>query len=244
MPRRQRPPFRAEHVGSLHRPQVLREARAKYLGGLSREGRFGAHHSAELRAIEDEHIRNVVKLQEDVGLHTITDGEYRRQMWLSELLGSLQGIELTLQGSSAAATHFRSDERHGKSKTEDVEAVRIEFHVTDKIKWSGSVNVGPFKFLKSITKGVPKVTLPAPQDYYYFGGRECVSRTIYPDIDEYWHDLGEAYAQEVRALVDAGCTHIQFDDVVNACLCDPAQVAGLKARGENPEALCTVMLIV
>lgn len=237
MPLKRRPPFRAEHVGSLHRPRELREARAKYLGGLGRAGSFGRHASEELRRIEDEHIRNIVKLQEDVGLKTITDGEYRRQIWLSEFLGSLGGIELTLQGTSSSATHFRSDERHGKSATEDVENVRIEFHVTDKVRWTGSVNVDAFKFLKGITRGVPKVTIPAPQDYYYFGGRECVSRAVYPDIDEFWSDLSDVYAQEVRALVAAGCTHVQFDDVVNACLCDPAHVAQLRAKGEDTDAL-------
>jgi 5-methyltetrahydropteroyltriglutamate--homocysteine methyltransferase len=237
MASKRRPPFRAEHIGSLHRPRELRDARAKFLGGLGREGGFGRHRSEELRKIEDQHIRNVVKLQEDVGLQSITDGEYRRQIWLSEFLGSLGGIELTLQGTSSSATHFRSDERHGKSRTEDVENVRIEFHVKDKVRWTGSVNVDAFKFLKSIAHGVPKVTIPAPQDYYFFGGRECVSRSVYPDIEEYWRDLGLAYAEEVKALAAAGCTHIQFDDVVNACLCDPAQVAQLKARGEDTDAL-------
>jgi 5-methyltetrahydropteroyltriglutamate--homocysteine methyltransferase len=236
MPKR-RPPFRAEHIGSLHRPRELREARAKYLGGLGQKGGFGRHRSEELRRVEDECIRDVVKLQEDVGLKSITDGEYRRQIWLSEFLGSLGGIELTLQGTSSSATHFRSDERHGKSTTEDVENVRIEFHVTGKIKWAGSVNVDAFKFLKSMAHGVPKVTIPAPQDYYYFGGRECISKTVYPDLAEYWHDMGAAYAREVAALVDAGCTHIQFDDVVNACLCDPKHVALLQGKGEDTDAL-------
>lgn len=237
MAAKRRPPFRAEHIGSLHRPRELREARAKYLGGLGREGGFGRHRSDELRQIEDRYIRDIVKLQEDVGLKSITDGEYRRQIWLSEFLGSLGGIELTLQGTSASATHFKSDERHGKSKTEDVENVRIEFHVKDRVRWTGSVNVDAFKFLKGITHGVPKVTIPAPQDYYYFGGRECVSRTVYPNIEDYWRDMGKAYAEEVKALVDAGCTHIQFDDVVNACLCDPTHVAQLQARGEDTDAL-------
>jgi 5-methyltetrahydropteroyltriglutamate--homocysteine methyltransferase len=236
MPKR-RPPFRAEHFGSLHRPRELRDARAKYLGGLGHKGGFGRHRSEELRRVEDECIRDIVKLQEDVGLKSITDGEYRRQIWLSEFLGSLGGIELTLQGTSSSATHFRSDERHGKSTTEDVENVRIEFHVTGKIKWAGSVNVDAFKFLKGIAHGVPKVTIPTPQDYYYFGGRECISNTVYPDLAEYWHDMGAAYAHEVAALVDADCTHIQFDDVVNACLCDPKHVALLQGKGEDTDAL-------
>ena len=141
MSRKRQPPFRAEHIGSLHRPAKLRQARAQFLGGLGKVGKFGRHDSAELRAVEDECIREVVRLQEDVGLRTITDGEYRRQIWLSEFLGSLGGIELTLQGTSGSATHFRSDERHGKSTTEDVENVRIEFHVNEPIRWTGSVNV-------------------------------------------------------------------------------------------------------
>jgi 5-methyltetrahydropteroyltriglutamate--homocysteine methyltransferase len=234
---RNRPPFRAEHVGSLHRPAKLRAARARILKGLGKTGKFGRHDSEELRAIEDDCIREIVRLQEDVGLKTITDGEYRRQIWLSEFLGSLGGIELTLQGTSGSATHFRANERHGKSTTEDVENVRIEFHVNEPIQWTGSVNVDAFKFLKTLTRGVPKVTIPAPQDYYYFGGRGCVSTRIYPDIGGYWNDMAKAYAREISTLVDAGCTHIQFDDVVNACLCDPAHVAQLKANGEVPDEL-------
>lgn len=234
---RTRPPFRAEHVGSLHRPAKLRQARAQFLGGLGKVGKFGRHDSKELRAVEDECIREVVRLQENVGLRTITDGEYRRQIWLSEFLGSLGGIELTLQGTSGSATHFRADERHGKSTTEDVENVRIEFHVNQPIRWTGSVNVDAFKFLKAVTHGTPKVTIPAPQDYYFFGGRACVSRTVYPEIQRYWSDLSAAYAREIETLVQAGCTHIQFDDVVNACLCDPAHAGRLKASGEDPDQL-------
>jgi len=237
MSRKRQPPFRAEHIGSLHRPAKLRQARAQFLGGLGKVGKFGRHDSAELRAVEDECIRDVVRLQEDVGLRTITDGEYRRQIWLSEFLGSLGGIELTLQGTSGSATHFRSDERHGKSTTEDVENVRIEFHVNEPIRWTGSVNVDAFRFLKGATRGVPKVTIPAPQDYYYFGGRACVSSKVYPDIAGYWDDLAKAYAREIAVLAEAGCTHIQFDDVVNACLCDPAHAGRLKQNGEDPEQL-------
>jgi 5-methyltetrahydropteroyltriglutamate--homocysteine methyltransferase len=232
-------PFRAEHIGSLHRPAALRDARKRLLGGLSENGRFGRHGNTELHALEDRFIADIVKLQEDVGLRTISDGEYRRQIWLSEFLSSLSGVLLTLRGTTSAATHFRSDERHGKSKTEDVENVRIEFDVTDRVGWNGSVNVEPFEFLLSLVKpgSVPKVTLPAPQDYYFFGGRACVSETVYPDIARFWSDIGDAYAREVEALVAAGCRHIQFDDVVYACLCDPVQVAALEQRGEDPDAL-------
>jgi 5-methyltetrahydropteroyltriglutamate--homocysteine methyltransferase len=235
-----KPPFRAEHVGSLHRPQALKDARMRLLGGIQREGRFGKHDNEELRAMEDKFIRELVKLQEDIGLKSITDGEYRRQVWLSEFLSSLHGIDMALQIVPAAATGFRSDERKGKSTTEDVENVRVGFQVADKIRWSGSANLEAFKFVASIVKpeSVPKVTIPAPQEYYFFkGGPDAISKQAYPDISLFWDDMAAAYKREVDALVAAGCRHIQFDDVVNACLCDPKHVGRLRSEGEDPMKL-------
>jgi len=233
------PPFRAEHVGSLHRPAELRQARMRLLGGLKREGGFGKHDNLDLRGIEDRYIRDIVKLQEDVGLKTITDGEYRRQVWLTEFLSSLDGLDMSLTVTPGQATGFRSDERHGKSKTEDVENVSVQYRVDRPIRWIGSANVDAFKFLKSVTKGVPKVTIPAPQDYYFMGatGRARIDRQVYPDLAKFWDDMAAAYKCEIDALVAAGCTHIQFDDVVNACMCDERHVARMKAEGEDPHTL-------
>jgi len=234
-----KPPFRAEHVGSLHRPQALRDARTRLLGGLKREGGFGKHNNSELREIENKYIADIVKLQEDVGLRTITDGEYRRQVWLTEFLSSLDGLDMSLKIVPGQGTGFRSNERQGKSKTEDVENVAVQYRVDRPIKWVGSSNVDAFTFLKGITKGVPKVTIPAPQDYYFMGasGKAVISPQAYPDQTKFWDDMAVAYKCEVDALVAAGCTHIQFDDVVNACMCDERHTARMKAEGEDPQAL-------
>jgi 5-methyltetrahydropteroyltriglutamate--homocysteine methyltransferase len=234
------PPFRAEHVGSLHRPKELREARMRILGGLAAKGKAGAHGNAELTAIEDGFIRDVVKLQEDVGLRTVTDGEFRRQTWLDDILGSLSGIGFAIRKveSRDPTTAFRSAERAGKSTTEDVENITVEFPVTDRIRWQRSVNVAPFMFLQSATRGaVPKVTMPAPDNFYYFGGRHAIDRGAYPEIGAYWDDMADAYKQEIGALAAAGCVHVQLDDVVPAFLCDAAHIAKLKARGDDPQKL-------
>jgi 5-methyltetrahydropteroyltriglutamate--homocysteine methyltransferase len=185
-----KPPFRAEHVGSLHRPPALREARTRLLGGLKREGGFGKHNNPELRDIEDRHIIEIVKLQEEVGLRTITDGEYRRQVWLTEFISSLDGLDMSLKIVPGKGTGFRSDERQGKSKTEDVENVSVQYRVDRPIRWAGSANVEAFKFLKSVTKGVPKVTIPAPQDYYFMAasGRAEFNREAYPELAKFWDE--------------------------------------------------------
>jgi 5-methyltetrahydropteroyltriglutamate--homocysteine methyltransferase len=231
------PPFRAEHVGSLHRPQALKEARGKILGGLNRV--FGRHNNQELTRLEDDFIRDIVRLQEELGLKTITDGEYRRQVWLSEFLSSLQGLTMSLQIVPGAATGFRSDERLGKSKTEDVENVRVGFEVKEKIRWIGSANVDAFQFLSSIVgpQSIPKVTIPAPQEYYFFKAGPDAIRGVYKDADLFWADMAAAYKQELGALIAAGCRHIQLDDVVYACVCDPKHSARLAAEGDDPMRL-------
>jgi 5-methyltetrahydropteroyltriglutamate--homocysteine methyltransferase len=233
---RSTPPFRAEHIGSLHRPKALREARVRLLGGLSAKGRPGDHGNEELRRIEDDFIREAVRLQEDAGIRTITDGEFRRQTWLGEFLGCMSGMELSIRFDKNASSGFKSDERKGKSTTEDVENVVFEFLVREKIRWQRSIHLEPFRFLKSITRsGTPKVTMPAPQNFYWFGGRASIDRNVYPDIGEFWADLADVYRREIAVLVEAGCSHIQFDDVVPAMFCDPSLVAKFKARGEDPQ---------
>ena len=233
------PPFRAEHVGSLHRPKALRDARLRLLGGPGAKGRPADHVNEELRRIEDQCVREAVKLQEAVGLRTITDGEFRRQTWLGEFVGCMTGMDISISvvKDAASRTGFRSDERIGKSTTEDVENVRVEFTVTGRIRWKQSVNVEPFRFLSSITNGVPKVTIPAPANFYFFGGPQCIDRKVYPDLAQFWSDLSDVYRKEVQVLVDAGCRHIQIDDVVPAMLCDPGHVAKIRERGDDPQAI-------
>lgn len=225
MTARTKPPFRADHVGSLRRPDALMKARERLLGPHDLDRNFGPHGNTELHAIEDEAIREVVRLQESAGLHSITDGEFRRRIWWSEFLLSLEGVEGNYRGPS---TEFRNKSGH------TVPTPRID--VTSKIRWRKSVNVGPFKFLKSVTKETPKVTMPAPQTLYFYATRDTVSRSVYPDLEEFWADLADAYRAELMALAEAGCTYVQFDEVVTSCLCDETQRDKLRRRGDDPDA--------
>lgn len=224
MTARNAPPFRADQVGSLRRPESLMKARERLLGPHDLDRNFGPHGNAELQRLEDEAIREVVKLQEGVGLRSITDGEFRRRIWWSEFFLSLEGV----QGSYRGEEKFRDRTGH------TVPAPRAD--ITARIRWKKSVNVAPFRFLKSITRGTPKVTMPAPQQLYHFATRETVSRSAYPDLAAMWDDLAEAYVAELAALGDAGCTYVQMDEVVTSCLCDNTQRERLRARGDEPDA--------
>lgn len=202
------------------------QARERLLGPHDLDHNFGPHGNAELHKIEDECIREVVQLQESVGLRSITDGEFRRRIWWSEFLLSLEGVEGNYRGPT---TEFHDQSGHTHPTP------RIE--VTGKIRWQKSVNVGPFEFLQSITKGTPKVTMPAPQSLYFFATRHTISREAYPYLEELWSDLADAYRLELKALADAGCTYVQLDEVVTSCLCDERQRAMIRERGEDPDQL-------
>ena len=219
------PPFRADHVGSLRRPEPLMKARERLLGPHDLDHNFGPHGNAELHRLEDEAIREVVMLQEDAGLHSITDGEFRRRIWWSEFLLSLENV----QGSYRGEEKFRDKSGH------TVPSPRID--VTGRIGWKESVNVAPFRFLRSATKQTPKVTMPAPQQLYFFARRETISMSAYPDLEQLWSDLADAYVAELKALAEAGCTYVQLDEVVTSCLCDPKQRDRLSQRGDDPEKL-------
>lgn len=225
MASRNLPPFRADHVGSLRRPESLMKARERLLGPHDLDHNFGPHGNADLHKLEDEAIREVVRLQQDAGLRSITDGEFRRRIWWSEFLLSLEGVQGTYRGEEK----FRDKTGH------TVPAPRID--VTSRIRWTQSVNVAPFRFLRSITKKTPKVTMPAPQQLYHFATRETVSKAAYPDLAAIWDDLADAYIAELKALSDAGCTYVQMDEVVTSCLCDANQRSKLKNRGDDPDRM-------
>ncbi len=226
MSQRKSPPFRADHVGSLRRPEALMKARERLLGAHDLDHNFGPHGNVELHKLEDEAIREVVKLQEGTGLRSITDGEFRRRIWWSEFPLSLEGVSGNYRGPT---TEFRDKSGH------TVPTPRID--ITGKIRWKESVNVGPFKFLKSVTKQTPKVTMPAPQTVYFYASRDTISRHAYPDLDGFWHDLGDAYIAELKALGEAGSTYVQMDEIVTSCLCDERQRAKLRSRGDDPDKL-------
>jgi 5-methyltetrahydropteroyltriglutamate--homocysteine methyltransferase len=226
MAQRGEPPFRADQVGSLRRPEALRQARERLLGPHDLDHNFGPHYNAELRAIEDQCIREAVAMQESTGIRSITDGEFRRRIWWSEFLLSLEGVEGNYRGPT---TDFRDRAGHL------MPAPRID--VTGKIRWRKSVNLEPFKFLKSVSRQTPKVTIPAPQSLYFATTPDSINRDAYPDLSGLWDDLAVAYRAELTALGAAGCTYVQLDEVMTSCLCDERQRAKWRARGDEPEKL-------
>ena len=215
MSQRTRPPFRADHVGSLLRPAALkaaREARAK-----------GAIRPAELQAVEDREIKEIVKKQEAVGLQSITDGEFRRSWWHLDFLWGLNGVEKHVMdtGVAFAAVTTRN------------EGVKV----TGKLGFSGHPMIEHFKFLKANTARTPKMTIPAPSALYGRPVATPIDKSIYPKLDNFFADLGRAYNKAVRAFYDAGCRYLQLDEVFIAMLCDPRYRQQMKDRGDDPQAL-------
>src|SRR3954465_5197095 len=181
-----RPPFHADHVGSLLRPPELREAREK-----AKAGALGA---TQLRAIEDACIVRAVKRQEEIGLQSITDGEFRRDFWHLDFLKQIDGIELVKVQSS---------------HTFDAQDVPPMASVTGKVGCSRPIMVEHFTFLKSATQRTPKFTMPSPGTAHMRGGRNAISRAVYPDLDEFWADIGGAYRKAIRYPHHAGCPHLE-----------------------------------
>ena len=217
------PPFRAEHVGSFLRPAHLLEARAKQEAGeIGRDA---------LREIEDAAIRDVVKLQEELGLKSITDGEYRR---------STYSDSFTTAGLDSVTAAFEGE---GKWEYQDSHGHRTPARiptVTGKIEWEASKNARDFAFLASLTDRLPKMTLPGPAYIHYRGGRDHISRDAYPDLDGFWADLVAAYHKELQALSDVGCRYVQLDETSLAKLGDPKIRDALKDRGDDWEDLLAI----
>ena len=215
---RTKPPFRADHVGSLLRPAVLKEARAR-----SVKGEIGA---AQLKAIEDREIARVIKKQEEVGLQSITDGEFRRSWWHLDFLWGLDGAEHYVMDQGIAFQGMQT-------RAEGARIVR-------KVGFSNHPMLEHFKFVKANTKAMPKMTIPAPSALYGRTGRESVSKDAYPSLDQFFADLGKAYAKAVRAFANAGCRYLQLDEVFIAMLCDPQYRARQQQRGDDPLKLADV----
>ncbi|WP_193182446.1 cobalamin-independent methionine synthase II family protein [Nisaea sediminum] len=210
------PPFRADEVGSLLRPQRLKEARAAFQAGTL--------DSAGLKNVEDECIREVVAKQESTGLKAVTDGEFRRSWWHFDFLAGLDGVELV---SGAKAIQFAGIQ----TKSESIA-------VTGKVGFSSHPMLEHFSFLKGAVKtAMPKLTIPSPSVLHFRGGRDAISKEVYPDMDAFYADTAEAYAQAVRSFYDAGCRYLQFDDTVWAYLCSEKERAGIRERGDDPEDL-------
>ncbi len=215
-----RPPFRADHVGSFLRPERLREVRERFAaGGLP---------AAELHAIEDACIREVVRAQEHVGLQGITDGEFRRTFFHVDFLERFEGVE----------THY--GEFVAKFRKDDGSEVGFKpptMHVGSKVKWVRPIQGPDFDFLKSATNRTPKVCIPAPSMLHFRGGREAISEAVYPRLEDFYDDLTAAYRAEIADLAGRGLRYLQFDDTNLAYLCDPEIRARTKARGDDPDAL-------
>lgn len=221
-----KPPFRADHVGSLLRPEKLKQAREKFLGPQTPTSNIGPHRDPRLKEVEDECVREVVAMQERIGLRAVTDGEYRRRSWWLELILGWQGFEADRTGSARLKWRNESGVTQGFS----------DLNVTGKIRWSPSSVVRAFQFLKVSTRAVPKVTMPAPNCvHYYMGGK--VPKSIYPDTEEFWDDLIAAYRTELKELIAAGARYIQLDDTSIAFICDPAHRDYVRAWGMDPETL-------
>jgi 5-methyltetrahydropteroyltriglutamate--homocysteine methyltransferase len=210
------PPFRAEHIGSLLRPPALLEAREEFA--------TGAIDHQRLTAAENEAIRNVVKLQEEVGLKVVTDGEFRRGTYSDSF---------TISGISGVAVELTEDTGFTSSTTHGHRMARRIPKVVNRIQWNGPQNAADFRFLKSLTDRTPKITLPGPCYIHYRAGRANISRDAYPDLDAFWSDLTAAYAEEMRSLAEVGCTYLQIDETSLVKLGDPRVQALLNERGEN-----------
>ena len=199
------PPFRADHVGSLLRPAKLLAARDAH-----KQGRMTA---AALRAVEDESIRDAVKLQEDIGLQAVTDGEFRRSSWHMDFL-------YQVGGATKVQDNLKVQFRNEKGVIEFTPAA---LHVTSKLKLDHCIFGEDFKFLKSVAKATPKLTIPSPSMMHYRGGRAAIDAAVYPSLEPFWEDLGRVYADEIEALGKLGCTYLQLDDTSLAYLNDPTQ---------------------
>ncbi len=213
------PPFRADHVGSLLRPRELAEARAaRKAGTLSADA---------LRAAEDRCIQAAIRRQEELGFRAATDGEYRRAFWHFDFVSGLQGVELY--------------EPEQKVQFKGGLPLPLSLRVVGRIGWSKPVMVDDFRFVAGHVKSaVPKMTIPSPSVVHFRGGRQAIDPKTYPDLDMFFADLGEAYCKAVAAFGAAGCRYLQLDEVNIAYLCDPEQIAGLKARGEHVENLLAI----
>ncbi len=219
--RRSSPPFRADHVGSLLRPPELLRAREECAAGqISRQ---------ELRALEDDAIRAVVKMQHDVGLQSATDGEFRRAAWNMDFIYELGGIE---QAPGEIKVKFRNEQG-------ELEWTPAAIHVHEKVHLDHPIFAEHFEFLQSCVKdGVtPKLTIPSPSMVHYRGGRAAVDPSVYGDMEEFWSDLTSAYADQVRSVAELGCRYLQFDDTSLAYLNDPQQREQMASKGEDAEHL-------
>lgn len=208
-------PFRADEVGSLLRPPAIKKAREALA-----EGKIDLD---ALKDIEDDCIREVVKKQEAVGLKAVTDGEFRRSWWHFDFLAGLEGVEMVMTETSLP---FQG----ATTKHENI-------GVTDRVAFNGHYMLDHFRFLKEITNVTPKICIPAPSVLHFRGGRDSISKAVYPNWDNFYSDTADAYANIVRAFYEVGCRYLQFDDTVWAYLCSEKERQSARERGLDPDSL-------
>jgi len=216
-------PFRADHVGSLLRPPELLHAREQH-----QKGEISA---AALREIENRAISAAAKLQEEIGLQGITDGEYRRTIWHADFLRQFAGVTVK-EGvaEQGVARKFRSGEQ-------EIERSPTRFETTGRLKRSHGIETENFKYLKSVTQRTAKLCIPSPTILHMRGGRAAVDKKAYPEMDAFFADLARVYREEIQGLADAGCTYLQLDDPNMAYLCDEKLRQGVRDIGEDPDRL-------
>jgi 5-methyltetrahydropteroyltriglutamate--homocysteine methyltransferase len=217
---RDEPPFRADHVGSLLRPSALLDARDRFAAGqISAE---------ELRAMEDDAIRDVVRMQRDVGLRSATDGEFRRASWHMDFIYAIDGIS---KAEDDLKVQFRNTEG-------TIEFTPAALRIEGKLGIGDTIFGDHFEFLReTVDEATPKLTIPSPSMVHYRGGAAAIDPDVYPDQDAFWSDLTAAYREQVRRVAGLGCTYLQFDDTSLAYLNDPRQRQMMSERGEDAEHL-------
>ena len=211
------PPFRADHVGSLLRPPALMAARAKF-----EQGSIGA---TQLRSAEDAAIHDAIEKQESIGLTSITDGEMRRAYWHLDFVRQIEGVVLT----ENPGTKFGALEDNGQQPP--------IASVEGKLRYARPIMVDDFAFVKARARHTAKMTIPSPTILHLRGGRNAISKSAYPDLEEFWADAVTAYRQIIKSFADAGCVYLQLDDVGFSYLCDGDFRATSIAHGDDPASL-------
>lgn len=211
------PPFRADQVGSLLRPRVVHEARARVAAGTL--------DSAGLRGIEDAAIAEAVQKVESTGMQAVTDGEFRRAWFHLDFLEQLEGVAVV--GNIAASS----------DSAETVHMTPPKLSVVTPLRHVRPIQVADFQYLAGVTTRTPKVSIPSPTMVHFRGGRAGIDIESYPDLELFFDDLAACYRAEIAALYAAGCRYIQLDDTNLAYLCDPVMRQGAIDRGDDPETL-------
>jgi 5-methyltetrahydropteroyltriglutamate--homocysteine methyltransferase len=214
-----RPPFRADHVGSLLRPQQVLRARDDFATGKISAG--------QLAEVEDAAIREIIKMQGEVGLKSATDGELRRESWHMDFIYSLGGIKKVQDDTIRVAFH---------NKEKGFEWAPPSAHIVAPVTLPETIFAGAFAFVRdNVSAGqTAKLTIPSPSMVHYRGGRAAIDETVYPDLGQFWDDLAAAYAKEVQQVYDLGCRYLQLDDTSLAYVNDPAQREHIAAIGGDP----------